>query len=114
MKRWSRWQDWATVALGAGLMAMPLITQTTSTAAICAAYGMGGLIVASGIAAAAMTKPSFWSWASVAFGALLIAMPWVFQFTGETAMAGASRVVGAGTIAASGFQAVVAPRVATA
>lgn len=108
--RWQRWQDWATVILGVGLMTMPVITQTTSTAAICTAYGMGALIALAGIASASMKEATPFSWVAAILGVVLVAMPWIFQFTGETAMAWASWIVGAGTVLVSGYEAAFTAR----
>jgi uncharacterized membrane protein HdeD (DUF308 family) len=110
--RWSRWQDWATVILGVALMATPLVTQTTNTAAICVAYGMGGLIALAGLAAAYTKTPSVFEWLVVLLGVVTIAMPFIFQYTNETFMAWAAWIVGAATIVSSGYEAVLAPKVA--
>ena len=112
--RWNRWQDWATVVLGLGLMATPLISQTTSTAAICVAYGMGGLIALAGIASAAMTKPSAFAWIAVVLGVVTVAMPWIFQYTNEALMAWSAWIAGIGAVLASGYEVVSAPRVVPA
>lgn len=108
--RWSRWQDWATVLLGLALMTTPLISQTTNTAAICVAYGMGGLIVLAGLAAAYAKKPGALELIPLLLGIVTIAMPFIFEYTGETLMTWSAVIAGAGAILASGYEVVLAPK----
>lgn len=108
--RWSRWQDWATVLLGLALMATPLVSQTTNTAAICVAYGMGGLIAVAGLAAAYAKTPNALEFIPLLLGILTIAMPFIFEYTNEALMSWSAWIVGAGAILASGYEAAFAPK----
>ena len=104
-----RWQDWALVAIGIGLVATPFVfNETSNTNAAYTAYIMGGLVGLGGLVAAFMATPSrLVEWIVAVIGVILFAAPWLFGFTAAVATSWVSwiaaiAIVGVSFIALSG------------
>ena len=97
MSAWTRWQDWGTILLGLILFTTPFIFGTTSdVASSWTAFVGGGLLMLSGLYAAATVEPSVGpEMVPLAVGLALLFAPWVFNFTGVPEMAWMSWIFGA-------------------
>jgi hypothetical protein len=101
---WRRWQDWVTTAAGVFLAISPLWVNL-STGGIWAMVIIGLAMAALGMVALASPGMVADEWMAVAAGAVAFIAPWVFSFTGYTAAAWTSWIVGV-VVAASALAAV--------
>ena len=78
MTSWKRWQDWATIVLGALVFAAPLVFGIEfGTAAAWTAYVLGVAIMVAGVVSSSMEKPNVATeWIPLVLGALLFVAPW--------------------------------------
>lgn len=93
MKRFTRWQDWVTVA--AGLYAALAVTWTTASgpsAVLMVVFGL--LLVISGVLNLAMPGTPAMEWAQAAIGALLFLSPWLGSYTTHAGAAWTSWATG--------------------
>ncbi|XVV02436.1 SPW repeat domain-containing protein [Actinosynnema sp. CA-248983] len=97
-KAWTRWQDWAEVAIGALVLLSPLVVET-STAAMWTMIVLGALIAIDGLASLAMPAMVYGEWFQMLLGALLFISPWVMGYSGLMAASWVSWVGGVLTVA---------------
>ena len=104
-----RWQDWALVAIGIGLVATPFVfNETSNSSAAYTAYYMGALVGLGGLVSAFMATPSrLVEWIVAILGVILFASPWLFGFTAAVATSwvcwiAAIAIVGVSSIALIG------------
>jgi hydrogenase-4 membrane subunit HyfE len=109
MRAWSRWQDWGTILMGIVIFATPFIFEATAvTAAAWTAYIVGALLVGTGLWAASTEEPdTAIEVAPLLIGAALFVAPFVLSYTGTTAMAWMSWIIGALAFINSGLEYVV-------
>ena len=98
MKKWYRWQDYATVAAGLFTAIAVLWTrqQNMSTTFMLL---FGGLLIISGIINLAMPGTPVVEYAQAVLAALLILSPWLGSYTGATGAAWTSWIAGAVALA---------------
>jgi hypothetical protein len=93
MKKWTRWQDWAAVAVGLYVACSTIWTpQMGSSAPIMIVLGV--LLVAAGVWSLAMPGLVAMEWIHVALGALLIISPWVGNYATSAGAAWTSWIAG--------------------
>ena len=94
VKKWYRWQDYATVAAGLFTAIAVLWTrqQNMSTTFMLL---FGGLLIISGIINLAMPGTPVVEYAQAVLAALLILSPWLGSYTGATGAAWTSWIAGA-------------------
>lgn len=92
-KPWTRWQDWASVVLGAYLVLATLWT-ATGAAALTTMIVLGALLVVAGAWSLAMPGSITSEYAHVLLGVLLVISPWVLGYTQFGGAAWTSWVVG--------------------
>jgi hypothetical protein len=93
MKKWTRWQDWVTVA--AGLYAALSVLWTTaagSSATLMVVFG--ALLVISGVINLAMPGMPAMEWIQAALAALLFLSPWLGAYAMQTGVAWTSWITG--------------------
>lgn len=93
MKKFTRWQDWVTVA--AGLYAALAVIWTTtagSSAVLLVVFGL--LLIISGVLNLAMPGTPAMEWAQAAVGALLFLSPWLGSYTTHAGAVWTSWVTG--------------------
>lgn len=90
---WTRWQDWAAVALGAVLVLSILWTTTTGGAAS-AMVVLGILLLVSGLWSLAMPGSMTSEYVHVVLGVLLFVAPWALGYTDLGGASWTSWVIG--------------------
>lgn len=111
MKKWTRWQDWVTVA--AGLYAALSVFWTNaagSSTALMLVFGI--LLIISGVINLAMPGTPAMEWIQAAFGALLFLSPWFGSYAMQTGAAWTSWITGlvALVVTATAIKPSTAPR----
>jgi hypothetical protein len=103
MTAFKRWQDWTTIVAGVALLITPYVFgETSNSDALWATGVIGGAMVVLGLISASTEQISGWEWILALAGVAAFAAPWVFTFTGLTAMAWVSWVAGAAVVVAAG------------
>jgi uncharacterized membrane protein HdeD (DUF308 family) len=98
-KAWTRWQDWAEVAIGVLVLLSPLVVDT-SNAAMWTMIVLGALIAIDGLVDLAMPAMIYGEYVQMVLGALLFISPWVMSYTGMMEASWVSWVGGVLTVAA--------------
>jgi uncharacterized membrane protein HdeD (DUF308 family) len=98
-KPWTRWQDWAEVAIGVLVLLSPLVVET-SNAAMWTMIVLGALIAIDGLVDLAMPAMIYGEYVQMVLGALLFISPWVMGYTGMMEASWVSWVGGVLTVAA--------------
>jgi SPW repeat len=94
MTAWKRWQDWSVVVLGAIMFVTPFVfAETSQTVAASAAYVLGVLLALAGLGNAATSRPSGFEIVPGILAVILFVSPWIFGFTGVTALAWSAWIV---------------------
>lgn len=93
MKKWTRWQDWAAVAVGAYAVLSPIWTNT-STNATRTMVVLGAVTALAALWSLAMPDNIIPDGAVAVLGVAFFVAPWVVGFTGITAMAWTAWVLG--------------------
>ena len=94
MTAWKRWQDWSVVVLGAILFVTPFVfAETSQTVAASAAYVLGVLVVLAGLLNAAMARAGGLEIIPAVLAVILFVSPWIFGFSGVTALAWSAWIV---------------------
>ena len=94
MKKWSRWQDWVAVAVGAyAALSVLWTTQAGSSTPILVTLGV--LLVAAGVWSLAMPGLVTMEWIHVVIGILLVISPWFGGYATQIGVAWTSWVCGA-------------------
>jgi uncharacterized membrane protein HdeD (DUF308 family) len=100
---WRRWQDYATIVLGALLFLSPIaFADTGQSTATLTAYILGVLLILSGLLAAAMRQPYPAEYLPLILGAVTFVSPWIFGFSTVTGIAWTSWIVGVLTVVNAG------------
>lgn len=96
MGAWQRWQDWATVGLGAIVLATPFVFGADpASAAALTAYVVGAVLVAGGLwSASTATASVSIEWIPLIAGLGLFVSPWVLGFAADPVMAWMSWILG--------------------
>jgi hypothetical protein len=94
MTTWRRWQDWVVVGLGVVLFLTPFAfgAAATTTAAY-NAYVLGVLIALAGLLNASMKMAGGLELIPAVLAVILFLSPWLFGFTGVTALAWSAWIV---------------------
>ena len=104
MTAWRRWQDYATIVLGALLFVSPVVFgDTGQSVAAATAYVLGVLLVVAGIIAEAMNRRNGFEIVPAVLGVVAFVSPWVFGFTAVTGVAWVAWIVGALAIINAGY-----------
>ena len=98
-KPWTRWQDWAEVAIGVLVLLSPLVVET-SNAAMWTMIVLGALIALDGLVELAMPAMIYGEYVQMVLGALLFISPWVMSYTDMMAASWVSWVGGVLTVVA--------------
>ena len=98
-KAWTRWQDWAEVAIGVLVLLSPLVVDT-SNAAMWTMIVLGALIALDGLVDLAMPAMIYGEYVQMVLGALLFISPWVMSYADMMAASWVSWVGGVLTVAA--------------
>jgi uncharacterized membrane protein HdeD (DUF308 family) len=98
-KAWTRWQDWAEVALGVVVLLAPIVVDT-SNAAMWTMIVLGALIAIDGLVSLAMPAMVYGEWFQMVLGALLFISPFVMGYTDMTGAAWTSWIAGVLVVAA--------------
>jgi len=93
-KAWTRWQDWAALAIGVLTALSPLVV-ATSTRATWALVVLGALIAVAALWSLAAPGSVASEYVHVAFGVLLFISPWVLTYSDLTGASWTSWVAGA-------------------
>jgi hypothetical protein len=94
MTAWRRWQDWTVVVLGAIMFVTPFVFgDTAQTVAASVAYVLGLLIILAGVVSAALVRSSGFAIVPAVLAVILFLSPWLFGFTGVTALAWSAWIV---------------------
>lgn len=94
MQKWTRWQDWAAVVIGAYAILSPIWT-TTTTRAMWTLIVLGALTVIAGLVSLALPDNNISDGAVAVLGVLFFISPWVMGFAaGMHAMAWTAWAVG--------------------
>lgn len=99
-KAWTRWQDWAEVAIGALVALSPIVVET-STAALWTMIVLGALVVLDGLFSLAAPSMVAGEWVQIVLGVLLFVAPWVMGFTAFTSVSWVAWVGGVLAVLAS-------------
>jgi len=94
VKKWYRWQDYATVAAGLFTAAAVLFTRQEGMATTLMLV-LGGLLAVSGIINLAMPGTPVMEYVQAALAALLILSPWLGSYTSAAGAAWTSWIAGA-------------------
>ncbi len=94
MHKWTRWEDWAAVVVGA-VVALSTIWMTAMGASVALMAILGILLVASGLVNLARPSMMAMEWVQGALGILLFISPWVGRYSTEVGVAWISWVGGA-------------------
>lgn len=94
MKKWTRWQDWAVVAVGL-YVALSVLWTTQAGTSMPILITLGVLLAAAGVWSLAMPGLVTMEWIHVAIGVLLVISPWVGGYATQTGVAWTSWVAGA-------------------
>lgn len=97
VRPWTRPHDWAEVVFGAFLALSPLWF-ATNTAALWTMIVLGALIALDGLASLARPGMVYGEGIQIVLGALVFISPWVMAYTGFTAAAWTSWIVGGLTV----------------
>ena len=78
MTSWKRWQDWATIVLGAVILMAPLVFGIEfGTAPAWTAYVLGVAMMVAGVVSSAMETPNVATeWVPLVLGLVLFVAPW--------------------------------------
>ncbi|MET9224971.1 SPW repeat protein [Lentzea sp. NPDC003310] len=98
-KAWTRWQDWAEVAIGVLVLLSPLVVDT-SNAAMWTMIVLGALIALDGLVELARPAMIYGEYVQMVLGALLFISPWVMGYSDLMAASWVSWVGGVLTVAA--------------
>ena len=112
MSAWKRWQDWATIVLGAVAFFAPFFLGIDLGSALAwTAYLMGMTIVVAGVIDSSLDRPNVVvEWLPIIFGAILFSAPWIWGTT-ATPLAWVAWIVGALAVLVSGEEMLLpAPR----
>ncbi|MET0714822.1 MAG: SPW repeat protein [Mycetocola sp.] len=94
MKKWTRWQDWAAVALGL-YVALSVLWTTQAGTSMPILITLGVLLAGSGVVSLAMPGLVSMEWIHVVIGALLVISPWVGGYASQMGVAWTSWICGA-------------------
>jgi len=94
MKKWTRWQDWAAVAVGA-YAALSVLWTTQAGSSMPIMITLGVLLAAAGVWSLAMPGLVTMEWIHVVIGALLVVSPWIGGYAMEAGVAWTSWICGA-------------------
>lgn len=94
MQKWTRWQDWVAVVIGAYAILAPIWTDT-STKASWTMIVLGVVTLGAALASLAVPDNVVSDGAVAVLGVLFFIAPWVMGFSGITAMAWTAWIVGA-------------------
>ncbi|MEZ2390719.1 SPW repeat protein [bacterium RCC_150] len=93
MKKWTRWQDWVTVAAGLYAALAVLWTRPAgSSSSLMVVFGV--LLIISGVINLAMPGTPVMEWIQAVLGALLFLSPWLGSYAMETGVAWTSWITG--------------------
>lgn len=82
MESWSRWQDWAIVAVGACMVCVPLFTRDSpGGGTVWSAELLGAAVIVVAIWALASPEQKLPEITQVVLALLLILAPWIFGYT---------------------------------
>lgn len=84
MRKWTRWQDWAALVIGAYAILSPIWTPTTAMATTSLVV-FGVLLAASALWSLAAPGAVALEWIHAALGVLVFVSPWALMYFGETA-----------------------------
>jgi hypothetical protein len=98
MKKWTRWQDWAAVVVGAYAILSPIWTDTTSKATWTMVV-LGAVTALAALWSLAMPDNIIPDGAVAVLGLAFFVSPWVVGFTALTAMAWTAWVIGVAAVA---------------
>lgn len=93
MKKWTRWQDWAAVAVGL-YVALSVLWTTPAGSSMPIMITLGVLLAAAGVGSLAMPGLVTMEWIHIAIGALLVVSPWVGGYATQMGVAWTSWVCG--------------------
>lgn len=99
MQKWTRWQAWVALAVGAYAALSPLWTQTNDTATR-TMVALGVATAAISLWSLAMSEDRISEYALMLMGVMFIASPWVMGFERLDDMALTAWIVGAVTVVA--------------
>ncbi|SDP06513.1 SPW repeat-containing protein [Nakamurella panacisegetis] len=94
MKRFVRWEDWATLVIGAVIALSPLWLTTTSKATG-SMIVLGILVAAVGLVNLVAPDVMALEWTGIVLGALLFLSPWIMNFHGLKAASWTAWIAGA-------------------
>jgi hypothetical protein len=94
MKKWTRWQDWVALAVGAYAALSPIWTDRTDTATWTMVV-LGVVIAGVSLWSLAMPADRVSEYLLAILGVLFILAPWVMEFTELEAMALTAWIAGA-------------------
>ena len=90
-----RWQDWANLAIGIVLLAVPFVLASSVTGvAAYTAYTVGVLMVLVGIVTLGFPELKIAEFGQLILGLVLFFSPWLVGFTGEVAMSWTAWILG--------------------
>ena len=112
MGAWQRWQDWATVGVGAIALATPFVFGADlGSAAAWTAYVVGAVLVAGGLWSASTSMANVLiEWIPLFAGLGLFISPWILGFAADPAMAWMSWILGGIVIVNSGLELLFQPQ----
>lgn len=93
MTKWTRWQDWVAFVAGAYALLSPIWTDTTTTATWTLVV-LGAVTALWSLWSLSRPEDVVSEGAHAVLGVLFFIAPWVMQFSGTTAIAVTSWVVG--------------------
>ena len=97
MKRWTRWQDWFNLVLGAWLFLSPWILASHTGSGAWDSWIFGVVVAIVSIGAAAASASRGVEWINVIFGVWIFIAPWILGFASRT-MAWDSWIIGAAIV----------------
>ena len=108
MKRWTRWQDWATVAAGL-VAALATIWVAPGGLSIALMIVLGVLLIAAGLVNLAMPGLEWMEWVHGVIGVLLFVSPWAGMYAAHMGAAWFSWVCGGVAIIVAAWELVPVP-----
>ena len=109
MKKWTRWQDWVTVAAGV-VAALAPIWVTPGGLSVVLMVVLGVLLIIAGLINLAMPGLEWMEWVHGVIGVLLFISPWAGMYADHTGAAWFSWICGAVVIIVTAFELVPSMR----
>jgi hypothetical protein len=94
MQKWTRWQDWAVLVVGAYALLSPIWTDTT-TKATWTVVILGAVTAVVSLWSLADPASVSSEWGHAVMGVLLFVSPWVMGFSGTDGIAWTAWITGA-------------------